>query len=253
MGAPDLYRTLWRHKYLIVLLTVIATVTTYFRASAEPKMYKATTLVAIQQKVADPTQAGNAIGVAQHLAQTYAQIVSTYAIGTRVYNQLGGRVPRAAIDISGSPVQDLELLYISAKAHDPNEATAVANAAPVVLRAFVAETGTLHDQIVTVNPAGVPSTPVSPHPMRLALLVFVIALIFNGALALVIEFLSDRLPDADEMESVMGKPVLATVPKLVLKPGFVEARAAEQPTNVVVAQRRTAEARPASRSEGRLG
>lgn len=247
MAVPDLYRTLWRHRYLIVLLTLVATATGYWRASAQPKVYKATALVAIQQHVSDPTQAGNAIGVAQHLAQTYAQIVSTYAMGTRVYKNLDGRVPRGAIDISGEPVQDLELLYISAKARDPNEAAAVANAAPDALRQFVAETGTLHDQIVTVNPAGVPGTPISPHPKRLAILVFLIALIFNCALALVIEFLSDRLPDADEFEASLGKPVLATVPKLVLKPATVEARSEQQP-NLVVARRAAGAPRSSSRT-----
>jgi capsular polysaccharide biosynthesis protein len=251
MAVPDLYRTLWRHRYLIVVLTLIATATGWFRASAQPKVYKAATLVAIQQRVTDPSQAGNAIGVAQHLAQTYAQIVSTYAMGTRVYNQLGQRVPRGAIDISAEPVQDLELLYISAKARDPQVAAAVANAAPIVLRQFVAATGTLHDQIVTVNPAGVPGTPISPHPKRLAILVFLIAFIFNCALALVIEFLSDRLPDADDIEAALGKPVLATVPKLVLKPASVESRA-EQAPGVVVA-RRTTEPRPSSRTGRSVG
>jgi capsular polysaccharide biosynthesis protein len=223
MAAIDLYRALWRRRYMIVLLTALITATAWARSSSEPKMYKASALVKVQQTITDPTQAGNAIGVSQHLALTYAQIVGAYSIGNRVYKVLDGRVPRDEITIEGEPVQDLELLYISATAHDPREAADVANAAPVALRKFVKETsGALHDQIVTVNPAGVPTTPISPHPVRVAILALLIGLVLNGAFALLLEFLADRLPDLDELEAALGKPVLATVPKVALQPGNVE-------------------------------
>ncbi|MGH3024880.1 MAG: hypothetical protein ACRDLR_00315, partial [Gaiellaceae bacterium] len=119
-------------------------------------------------------------------------------------------------------VQDLELLYVSATAHNPQQAAAVANAAPVALRAFIKESDTPGDQIVTINPAGVPTTPTSPHPTRVAILALIVGLVVNGALALLMEFLADRLPDVDELEASLGKPVLATVPKVVLAPGVVE-------------------------------
>lgn len=222
MAAIDLYRALWRRRYMIVLLTALITVTAWARSSAEPKVYKASVLVRIQQKISDPNQAGTALGISQHLAQTYAQIVGAYSIGNRVYNQLDARVPRDQISIKGEPVQNLELMFISATARDPREAADVANAAPVALRNFIKETGTLRDQIVTINPAGVPSTPISPHPTRVAILAFLIGLVLNGAFALLLEFLADRLPDLDELEAALGKPVLATVPKVALQPGNVE-------------------------------
>ena len=49
-----------------------------------------------------------------------------------------------------------------------------------------------------------------------------IGLVLNGAFALLLEFLADRLPDLDELEAALGKPVLATVPKVALQPGNVE-------------------------------
>jgi capsular polysaccharide biosynthesis protein len=222
MAAIDLYRALWRRRYMIIALTALITVTAWARSSAEPKVYKASALVRIQQTITDPTQAGSALGVSQHLALTYAQIVGAYSIGNRVYRQLDGRVPRDEISITGEPVENLELLYISATAHDPREAAEVANAAPVVLRKFVADAGTLSDQIVTINPAGVPTTAMSPHPTRVAILALLIGLVINGAFALLLEFLADRLPDLDEVEATLGKPVLATVPKVSLQPGNVE-------------------------------
>ncbi len=49
-------------------------------------------------------------------------------------------------------------------------------------------------------------------------LAILVALIFNGALALGREFFADRLPDVDEWHERFGKPVLATVPTLNLVP-----------------------------------
>jgi hypothetical protein len=109
----------------------------YVVVSQQTKIYKSSTLIRVQQRITDPTQAGSAIGVAQHLAQTYAQIAVTGSIGDRVYRLLNGRVPRSEVRLSAQPVQDLELLYISAESSDPRSAAAVANAAPTALRAFI--------------------------------------------------------------------------------------------------------------------
>lgn len=220
MVALDLYRALWRRRYLIAILTLATVASAWFVVSRQTKIYKSTTLVRVEQQVTDPTQVGNALGVAQHLAQTYAQIVSTDAMATRIFSSLHGRVPRSHVQISATPVQDLELLYISAKSPNPQEAAEVANAAPAALREFIAESqnaGTGKDLIVTVNPAGVSATPISPRVKLSLVIAFIAGLVFNGGLALLIEFLSDRLPPVDDLEAALGKPVLATVPMLTFR------------------------------------
>src|SRR5205823_762103 len=140
--APELYRALWRHRFMIVLLTILAAAIAYVGSSSQQKVYRASTLVRVEQPSSstDAQQQGDALGVAQHLAQTYAQIVSTRAIGDRVYAYLGGKGARDEIDIHGAPVADLELMDINATSHLPAVAAAAANAAPVVLRQFIAKT-----------------------------------------------------------------------------------------------------------------
>lgn len=214
MDTVEVYRALWRRRFLIVLLTALAVVATYVVVSREKKVYEATTLVRIQQRI---TNAGDAIGslaVGQRLAQTYARIVTTHTIDQRVSELLGGRVPRTAIDVSASPVQDLELLSISARSHSPTRAALVANAAPQALRDFIQRTGTLRDQIITVDEARVPKKPVAPNVTLTVFVSFLLALIFSSVLALLVEWLGDRLPDPDELEALTGKPVLATIPRI---------------------------------------
>jgi capsular polysaccharide biosynthesis protein len=213
--AMDVYRALWRRRFLILILTVATLATTYVVVSHQTKMYKSATLVRVQGRVSDPSQVGSALGVAQQMAQTYAQIVVTDAIAQKVFKVLDKRVPRDHIKLSADPIQGLDLLYITAESPDPVQAADVANAAPVALREFIAaQPAAFRDSLEVVNPAGPSASPATPRVKSALLIALVAGLVFNGALALLVEFLSDRLPQLDGLEAATGKPVLATVPML---------------------------------------
>lgn len=221
MPAADVYSALWRHRVLIVLLTVLAGVAAYAFSSTQPKVYEASALIRIQQRATSPAEAYGALGsleLGKRLAQTYAAIVQTGSTYNRVAKALDGQVAPNEISIRASPVGDIELLRISARSERPAAAALVANATTVALRQFIKETGTLRDQIVVVDRAGIPNTPVAPRPKLTVAIAVLIALMFNCALALALEFFADRLPGIDEWEEKLGRPVLATVPTLHLKP-----------------------------------
>ena len=64
----------------------------------------------------------------------------------------------------------------------------------------------------TVQPAGVPSSPVSPNPRRNAILAFVVALLISAGAVVLAERLDRRLHDARDLERLTGVPLLAQVP-----------------------------------------
>jgi hypothetical protein len=68
--------------------------------------------------------------------------------------------------------------------------------------------------VITFQKPQLPTSSVSRHRTFNIAITLLLALIFNGALALLIELLSDRAADLDEFERITGLPVLATVPKL---------------------------------------
>ena len=95
----------------------------------------------------------------------------------------------------------------------------------MALRSFIAESrtaGTAKEFVVTVNPATASFAPVSPRVKLSLVIAFIAGLVFNGGLALVIEYLSDRLPEVDDIEAAFGKPVLATVPMLEFRSPDIE-------------------------------
>ena len=71
------------------------------------------------------------------------------------------------------------------------------------------------DEVVVVAPARSEADPVSPRPVRDALLAFLVALVANAELTVLLSALADRFSsqgDDAEIAEVMGLPVLARVP-----------------------------------------
>jgi capsular polysaccharide biosynthesis protein len=156
------------------------------------------------------------------------------------------------VELSGNPVQDLDLLSITARNKNPTKAVIAANAVPWALRAFIRKTGSHNEKIVTVKAATMPSSPVSRQlPLKIAIAVM-IGLIFNGALALFLELFRDRLPEPDELGRWLGHPVLATIPILRLHPiPAVVARG--EPGSVLAVERSSDDDGEARATPGRVG
>jgi protein tyrosine kinase modulator len=215
----DVYRALWRHKAFIVILTAGLATAVWFLTERQTPIYEASTLIRVEQKIVDPGQADRSLDVGERLAKTYAKIAETRQIALQVFTQLGGQVPLDQIEgkISAQPIQDLELLSISARNRDPARAQLIANATPIVLERY-ARTGTLGDRVTPADKAELPTSPAAPNLKLNIAVAVLLGLVFNGALALLIEVVSDRFADTEELERLTGRPVLATVPTLDFTP-----------------------------------
>ena len=217
LTAADVYRTLWRHKTLIAVLTAVCVAATWFFTSREAKTYSASTLVRVQPAFATGDVL-NGLEASQRLAQTYTTIIDSGVLAPRIRASVAPKIPAqrvARMQISASPVQDTELLWISAHGRSPGDTATVANAVAVTLRNFVRDSGSLRDEVIILKLAHPSTVPVSPNKTLNLGLALVLGLIFNSALALLIEILRDRLPEPEELEAALGYPVLATIPTLL--------------------------------------
>jgi polysaccharide biosynthesis transport protein len=212
--VQDVYRALWRHRFFIIVLTSCLVAAAWYATSRQERIYEASTLIQILQPIDDPSETSTSLETGERLAQTYAKIAETANIAARVDQLLLGRVAKADVDISAEPLADLELLSIKARDSDPRRAALVANTAPRALDRFIRESGGLEDKIITVERATVPTSPVSPRLGFNLALALLLGLILNGALALLLEVLGDRVRDADELERISGQPILGTIPSL---------------------------------------
>jgi capsular polysaccharide biosynthesis protein len=198
----------------MVVMTALLVAAAWFLTSRQTPIYEASTLIRVLQEIKDPSETGGALATGERLARTYANIVETNNVADRIVNDLDGQVAIEDVRISAEPVEDLELLWIAARNEDPERAALIANSAPNALESFIRQSEAVADEVIVVEAAGVPSTPVAPRLILNLALAFLLGLILNGALALLIEVLGDRIHDADEVERVTGQPVLGSVPTL---------------------------------------
>jgi polysaccharide biosynthesis transport protein len=68
------------------------------------------------------------------------------------------------------------------------------------------------ENLQVIQPASVPSAPVSPNPRRNAILAFVVALLISAGAVALAERLDRRLHDSRDLERLAGVPLLAQVP-----------------------------------------
>ena len=216
VNASEFYGALWRHKVFISAMTAVFVASALVLTLREQKIYQASSLVRVQQLISDPGQTLGVLAATSQLAQTYGKIVETGTIAQKIAANSQGQLPLSEVDghVSGSPVQGLDMLTISARSPDPLTAERIANAAPHALETFIRQTGTLRDQITLVQRADLPRAPASPNLKLNLALALLLGLIFNCALALAIDLISDRVGDADEFEKLTGVPVIASIPPL---------------------------------------
>lgn len=214
MAISDVYRTLWRHRLFVVLITGLVVGAAYFLTSRQTEQYTASSLVRVQQNVRSAEEAFGALLTGERLARTYERIAETDAVSDLVREKLGNTVPRDAVIIEAAQIGNLELLQINVTNASPKVAAAVANAVPAALASFIQETGSFRDTITVVERASPPSVPSSPNLRLNLILGFLFGLILAAGLALLREGLSDRIENVEELERVAGHPVIAVIPNL---------------------------------------
>lgn len=213
MTISSVYRTLWRHKLFIILLTVLLAGAAWFLTARQTKLYTASSLVRVQQRVTDASDVFGALQTGERLARTYAEIAKTREVREQVETRLGIVVPYTAI--KASQVSNLELLRLRATHEDPVLAMRIANALPSALAALIRKTGTSRDIITPIEQTAAPPTvPSSPNLKLNIAIALLVGLILNSGLALMIEAFSDRVGSAEDIERATGQPVIATIPPL---------------------------------------
>lgn len=135
----QLVEALFRRKWIIVGLCLVACVTAYFASNAMTPVYEATTTVLVNTKGLGLDS--SLVSASQNSLQRLVEVLKSRSLALRVAQELGHdwTYDSPAIDgfrsrISVQPVSASELLRISVQHPDPEEAMRIANA---IVNAFV--------------------------------------------------------------------------------------------------------------------
>jgi capsular polysaccharide biosynthesis protein len=203
----------------VVLVSAVAVGAAVYFVVTTPASYRAVALVRVDQRVTNIDEALAAQSLSQRLASTYARIVTTRALATRVATKIGGvtTTDEVLAALSAAQLKDLDLLQIMAAGTDATRVALIANTAADELRAFVDESsaGTQGERLLVVDPAVPPDAPSGPSALLVVISALVAGFTLGSVLALIIDLVEDRISDPEELEAMTGLPILGIVPAMV--------------------------------------
>lgn len=253
MELQELWRVIRKRLGMMVLIAVVATVTSGLLSKfVLPKQYAGTaTLIVIPQNSTQDLLTSMATG--QKLVDTYAQLVLSRAVLTRVAESEGVSVAQLTKMIITTPETNTDLLTITVKSSSPAMAANIANA---VARSTVTEVTSVQGQknLEVVNPALSSNIPVAPKTAINVAIALVLGLLVGGGLAFLLEYMDDSIHSEDDVKRVLDLPLLAVIPTIDSTDNFSpgQERAAKPHLTTRRRQRTIRNQRTSGRIEGRL-
>ncbi|QFT90868.1 Capsular polysaccharide type 8 biosynthesis protein cap8A [Bacillus sp. THAF10] len=217
ISLKELFQTIRKRLWLIVLITVIFTTTSglvsYFLLT--PIYESQAQILVNQEKSAE--QAAYSTGDIQanvQLINTYNIIIKSPAVLDQVSQELDGKVATSELNnmISVASAQNSQVLNITVQNQDPVLAAAIANKTAEVFQEQVVELMSV-DNVKILWPAqvGENPSPVKPQPVLNMAIAMVVGLMASVGLAFLLEFLDNTVKTEQDIEKLLNLPVLGTV------------------------------------------
>lgn len=157
----------------------------------------------------------DSVQASQALARSYADIIGSPNIAGLVARRIGGNKGDILSSVSFQPVQDTQLLEITAENPSPARAKLIADTYANVFIAY-ARTYLAANTKATISLADgapLPTSPARPKPTLYVLIAAILGLALGVALAFLRDRLDHRLRTSEDVESRFDTPVLARVPR----------------------------------------
>lgn len=156
----------------------------------------------------------------QQRVSSYAKLATSDSVVSRALAQSGidMRLDSAKSVLSSTASIDTVLLTISARDPDPDVAAGLANAVADSLTGYVSSLeqpvagGVPLAKLTVVTPASAVHSPISPLTKRNTVLGLVTGMLIGFLVVILRDRLNDRVSTGQQVEEVLGKPVLGTIP-----------------------------------------
>ena len=211
-------KVLWKRKFSIILVALVFAIAAFgYSAFLAKKEYQSTSRIYV---VSRQNQDNNALTnsdlqAGSYLVKDYREIILSQNVLTQAIEELKLDMTPAELSkkISVSVPTDTRILSITAKDGDPKEAARIANGLRNVAAEKIISVTKVSD-VTTLDEAEVPQSPSSPNIRRNVLLGFVAGAGLIVVLLVVVEVLDDRVKRPEDVEELMGLPLLGVVPDI---------------------------------------
>ncbi|MGC7870001.1 YveK family protein [Desulfosporosinus sp. SYSU MS00001] len=181
--------------------------------------YEASTTLIVGKKATEEGQAAaqmldnNVLLANQQLAKTYATIAQSRTVEENVIKDLDLPLTAEDLDklISVDQVKTTEILEIKVSNTDPKLAASIANTMAQEFSKAVIEIKKV-DSVSIVDKAEFPNAPVKPNKILNILIAFVVGLMVAVGIAFLLEYLDNTVKTSNDVEKLLGVPVLGVIP-----------------------------------------
>ncbi|WP_088188386.1 Wzz/FepE/Etk N-terminal domain-containing protein [Desulfosporosinus sp. FKA] len=215
------YWEVLKKRWLIVIaLPLIAALTSGIISYYIIKpVYQASTTLIVGKKATEEGAAAaqmldnNVLLANQQLAKTYATIARSRTVEENVIKDLNLTMTAEQLDglIAVDQVNTTEILEIKVDNTDPERAASIANDIASEFSKAVIEIKKV-DSVSIVDKAVTPDIPVKPNKRLNILIAFVVGLMAAAGLAFLLEYLDNTVKTSQDVENLLGIPVLGVIP-----------------------------------------
>jgi receptor protein-tyrosine kinase len=215
--ADQFLRTLWRGKWLILLIVVAATAAAYVVARSVPKVYESSATLFVGDRQASPDNF-QALQSAQSLTKTYAELIQSENVANRVARTVTpGETGAQLLDhVTLKPLPDTQLIVLTAEAGSGHGAAVLANsyAQTFIDYAQTNLSNRTKSDISLVDLAQPATSPIRPRPTLYAAITLLVSLLLGVAVALLRAQFDRSLGEPEELVDILGIPILAQIPTI---------------------------------------
>ncbi|SDD98910.1 Capsular polysaccharide biosynthesis protein [Bhargavaea beijingensis] len=216
ISLQDLFKTLRKRLWLIVMSTVIAaTIAGVISFLVMTPIYQASTQILVNQ-----TERQSEAFTAQDI-QTNLQLINTYnvvikspAILNKVIEELGLDETAGSLNEKVTVNSEQNSQVVTVTIQDPNQKQAVeiANTIATVFEQEIPQLMNV-DNVNILSPAVMPAnpSPVKPDPMLNMAIGAVIGLMIGIGIAFLLEYLDTTVKTEDDIEELTGLPVIGMI------------------------------------------
>lgn len=210
----DAIRSRWQLIVSITLTSVI--IASFFTLIIIKPKYEASTKLFIGKESSenkDQSYSSNDVQMYQKLLKTYSDVIMTSDLVERALSSENLDVDSESVlaGLTVTPKTDTQILQIQYTNTDKNLAMEVVDA---ITQEFV-ETSTeliSNANVKIIETVKLPQYPVSPNKKLNISVAFVLGLLISTTLALVLEFMNNTFKDKEQVENILGVPVIGTIP-----------------------------------------
>lgn len=210
-----LLRKLWSRKFFIIFIAlVVGTIALLGSVFLIKPKYTSTTRIYVVSRTADSIT-NQDLQAGSYLVKDYQEVITSNEVLSSVIDKekLSLTPNELSSMISVTIPTDTRVISISVEDDNAQEATTIANTVREVAAEKI-KAVTKVDDVTTLETAEVPKEPSSPNIKRNTL----IGVIAGGVLAvisiIILEILDDRVRRPEDIEDVLGLPLLGIVPDI---------------------------------------